>query len=332
MIYDFAIEPELVASWHDRRVAYPVLCQMGLGHRRVPCAFPSAAWKKLVMSAFQSNISEASPPAMQKARKNIEILLKHLHEISTRRNGKLEEGETWLNAATREHAAFPFGGIVVGTTDSNEPPFVAADQLSEQDYPAWTPPAPPVVRQPKELASALGPLLRSATQLRFVDPYFNANDESFFEPLKEYLLVAQKRRTVGGLQIQIHFTVRPQEIELASSIEKRPMTEAEVARSKLVACERRIKPLLLPGVTVQAFAWGEDLRGAKLHNRYVLTEVGGIAVQTGLDRSQRETGQTDDLTILSKEQHEVRWAEYGTKSEAYRRIADTKFNGVSSAS
>ena len=37
-----------------------------------------------------------------------------------------------------------------------------------------------------------------------------------------------------------------------------------------------------------------------MHNRYVLTEIGGIAVQHGLDRS-GNTQETDDLTLLSEE-------------------------------
>lgn len=332
MIHDFAIEPELAASWHERRVAYPFLCQMGLGHPRVPCVFPSAAWKQLVMNAFQANHLDPASPHAHRARQNIQILLRHLEEISTRRNGKLADGETWLNAATREHKKFPFGGIVVCTSAASTPHIVAADRLAEQDHPAWTPPAPPVVRQPKELAKALGPVLRSAAQLRFVDPYFDADDSTFFEPMKEYLLAAQARRSIGDLRLQIHFSVTYENIQQASRVQNRALTEGDVAKSRLAACYSRIQPILRPGVTVQAFAWGEHPRGPKLHNRYVLTEVGGIAVQTGLDRSQRETGQTDDLTILSKEQYVARWSEYCAKGTVYRLISDFSFTCVLSAS
>ena len=103
MIYDFALEPELVASWHDSRIAYPFLCQLGRGHRRVPCAFPSAAWAKLVVRAFQTIFSGEESPQTQRARKNIEVLLRHLQEAGTRRSGRLGDGEPWLAAAAREH-------------------------------------------------------------------------------------------------------------------------------------------------------------------------------------------------------------------------------------
>ena len=179
MIYEFALEPELVASWHDRRAAYPFRSQMGLGQRRVACAFPSAAWRRLVMDAVQARFPEHASPEAQAARRNIDALLRHFHETGTRRNGRLVDGEAWLIAAIREHALFPFGGIVVRASATREPYLVAADQISDEDFPAWTPPAPPVPRRPMDLANALAPLLRWAMDLRFVDPYFDANVEAF---------------------------------------------------------------------------------------------------------------------------------------------------------
>ena len=52
------------------------------------------------------------------------------------------------------------------------------------------------------------------------------------------------------------------------------MSELELARRKLYACERRIQPLLRPRVSLRALAWGEGASGVRMHNRYVLTEVG----------------------------------------------------------
>ena len=77
---------------------------------------------------------------------------------------------------------------------------------------------------------------------------------------------------------------------------------------------------------MRVFVWAEG-RGGKLHNRYVLTEVGGIAVQTGLDRSPPRSSHTDDLTVLSKEQHKARWAEYSASSSVFRLLADSSFTG-----
>ena len=328
MIHEFALEPELVASWHDPRVAYPFRAQMGPGQRRVACAFPFPAWGRLVMNALQASFADPKSPEAQSARKNIEVLLRHIQETGTRRRGRLMDGESWLDAAMREHHEFPFGGIVVRSSSVATPYLVVAERMHEQEFPAWTPPAPPVLRRPRELADALAPILRCATKLHFVDPYFDAADETFFAPMREYLLVAQNRRGLDELQIQVHFGVPPKAIEQASRDEGRPVTEVELARRKLEACEQRIRPLLRPMVNVRAFAWAEGPGGVKLHNRYLLTEVGGIAVQTGLDQSTRGGRQTDDLTVLSREQHEARRAEYCVGAKTYRLLGDSSFAGA----
>ncbi|MEO8071342.1 MAG: transposase [Acidobacteriota bacterium] len=40
--------------------------------------------------------------------------------------------------------------------------------------------------------------------------------------MKEYLLAAQKRRSVGDLQIQLHFEVRQEEVQQPSRLRDRP--------------------------------------------------------------------------------------------------------------
>ena len=299
---------------------------MGLGQSRVPCSFPAAAWSKLVMGAVQACFPDPNAADAQQARKNIEVLLRHLQQTGTRRNGRLADREAWVIAATSEHAAFPFGGIVVRTSATRQPYLVAADQIADEVFPAWTPPAPPVARRPRELANALAPVLRCATQLRFVDPYFDADVAAFFDPMREYLLVAQNRRSVGDLRIQIHFAVSRDDVGQLARIRGQRVSEEEVAKIRLDACDRRIRPILHPGVTLRAFAWGEGPRGERMHNRYLLTDVGGIAVQHGLDRS--AVPETDDLTVLSKEQYEERWAEYSAEGAVRRLIADCRFAGA----
>jgi hypothetical protein len=310
---------------------------MGLGLRRVPCSFPAAAWNRLVIDALQAAFPDPANPDGQRARKNIEILLRHLHETGTRRQGRLTDRESWLEAAQREHNAFPFGGIVVRASASRERFLVVAEELAHEDFPAWDPSAPPVPRRPEDLANALAPLLRCATQVRFVDPFFDPGVEAFFAPMREYLLAAQNRRTVGDLRIQIHFAINRSDVEQHARIRGRAATpdgiEAmalEIATARLEMCERRIKPLLRPGAALTAFAWGEGPTGIRMHNRYVLTELGGIAVQHGLDRG-AVAAETDDLTILSKLQFLQRSAEHSPGSQLYRLIAERTCNGHAAA-
>ena len=166
-----------------RGISFPDTNGTGATTRRLRISVGRLA--ELVMDAVQARFPEHASPEAQAARRNIDALLRHFHETGTRRNGRLVDGEAWLIAAIREHALFPFGGIVVRLLATRErislPPTKPATRLSCLDAPP-----PPVPRRPRELANALAPLLRWAMDLRFVDPYFDANVEAFFEPMREF--------------------------------------------------------------------------------------------------------------------------------------------------
>jgi hypothetical protein len=329
VIYEFAIEPDLVATWHDRRTAYPFLSAMGPGQGRVPCEFPARArdWETLVFNAFAVLFPRDDSPAWQAAKRNLEILLRHLSETGTARTGRLEKGESWLDAAVREHRAYPFGGILVRSAPMRASYLAAADQLGDDGFNAvWHKPSPPVPRRPAELAQALAPLLRCCSEVRFIDPYFDAGVGDFFEPMRHFLEVAQRRRSGRHLRVEIHSAIRVGELAQArrSNLESE---ERKVAEAKLEACRARLLPLAGPGVTLHAFVWAELPRdGDQIHNRYVLTELGGISVPAGLD--QGRPGHTDDLTVLPKEQYHRRWSSYRKGGSNYRIIQEANLSAA----
>lgn len=278
------------------------------------------------MKAAEESVPAGDGVKLQSVRKKMEILLRHLLQIGTRRNGRLGDRGTWLSAVMQEHSEFPFGGILVRTTDVENSYVIGAEGLAERECLTWNPPAPPILRQPKDLAMAMAPLLRSATQIRFVDPYFDSDLPEYFEPMKEYLSAAQQRRTLGELQIQIHFSVRNEQFQ------GKPVRDVDIARQRLDACVRNLTPLLRANVKLNAFAWGEATSGLRMHNRYLLSEVGGIAIGTGLDQSQHGSRQTDDLTIMSKEQLEARWAEFSLQGTLYPALGNRQLVGGTPAS
>ena len=150
----------------------------------------------------------------------------------------------------------------------------------------------------------------------------------FLNRYESTCFAAQRRRTIGDLELQIHFGVRREEVAQASRIRGQQVSDVDVANQKLDSCVERLPTVLQAGVVVRLFAWAEGPTGIRMHNRYVLSEVGGVAVQTGLDRGPRGTHQTDDLTILSREQHRERWTEYAPASTMYRLLADRRIVGA----
>jgi len=62
------------------------------------------------------------------------------------------------------------------------------------------------------------------------------------------------------------------------------------------------------GFQVEFVRWKQKQGGEKLHNRYVLTDLGGVSLGVGLDEG--EPGESDDLLLLPRPQYEHRWSQY----------------------
>ena len=67
------------------------------------------------------------------------------------------------------------------------------------------------------------------------------------------------------------------------------------------------------GATVEFVRWRQKTGGEKFHNRYVLTDLGGVMLGVGLDAG--EPGETDDLSLMSRAQYELRWSQYVTAAD-----------------
>jgi hypothetical protein len=95
------------------------------------------------------------------------------------------------------------------------------------------------------------------------------------------------------------------------------------AKSKLAFFEQeaiKMAARLPAGFTIEFVRWTQKSGGEKLHNRYVLTDLGGVALGMGLDTG--DTGETDDLLLLPRAQYEHRWSQYVANDGAFD-CADT---------
>ena len=105
MIHEYALEPELVATWTDPSDCRYFKESFGLGQGRVVSRYPKR-WKRLVWDAFCGN--------NDLAQKRLEELLVHLSERMVRRsNIQWDANSTsWLENAEREHERYPFHAIL----------------------------------------------------------------------------------------------------------------------------------------------------------------------------------------------------------------------------
>ncbi len=105
MIYEYALEPELVATWHEHHAGRYFKEKFGIGQGRLVSRYPKH-WKRLVWEALAS--------ADQNVQKRMEALLAFLTETMILRATPYHyNGERpWLENAEAEHARCAFRAIV----------------------------------------------------------------------------------------------------------------------------------------------------------------------------------------------------------------------------
>lgn len=284
MIHAFALEPELVATWGRREEFRFVNDKFGLGAPRVLLELPKfTKWKRAVYSA--ANELGLLPEDM----KRIEELFKLFSEHRCRRaHAEYDGGIPWLENAEREFARKPYAGILAAINPRGHPGVLVADQLDQGDSRWAREVACSPSRTPEALAAAISAMLRNCKEVHLIDPYFGPESLRHRTVLEAIMVILAGNDVVPRV-VRVHCK---DEISLQ-------FFESEAAR---------MANRLPAGMTVEFVRWSQRDGGEKLHNRYVLTDIGGVVLGVGLDEG--SPGETDDLMLMSRSQHNLRWSQY----------------------
>ncbi|HEX7840796.1 MAG TPA: hypothetical protein VF469_25135 [Kofleriaceae bacterium] len=294
MIHAFALEPRLVATWGRREEFRFIHDKFGLGTPRALLELPAfSKWKRAVYAAA------AELGLSQEDMKRIEELFRVFGEHKIRRVDSVYDGLlAWLENAEREYDRRPFAAILTTENPRGHQAVLVGDQLGPANS-RWTCAmgATPA-RTPEALATALSAMLVNCKALHLVDPHFgpeNARHRKVLEVLMDVI-------GTHGLVLEV--------IRVHCS-EKSSLAFFEQEAAKMAASLPR-------GISVEFARWRQRGGGEKLHNRYVLTDLGGVALGIGLDAG--EAGETDDLLLLPRAQYERRWAQYVANNGAFDRV------------
>ena len=199
MLYEYAIEPELVATWSDRKVGRYFADKFGLGAPRIVSRYPKR-WKRLVWSAWE----QLSTGKNEIDYARMTELIEQLSEAMVRRtNTVAPTHRSWLNDTTDEHRRVPFHAILARRNPMGHPATLVADDLDERT-PLWTAPRGRTIpRKATAIADAVRPMLRIATEITFVDPYFTPYHQRFRNVLEACVRVCFTMRAGGPPRIRI---------------------------------------------------------------------------------------------------------------------------------
>lgn len=288
MIHEYAVEPELVATWGNLQDFRFFVRSFGVGQPRVVSEFPVVAnWRRLVMHAAR----ELEGLALTR----VAELVRALSEKMIPRPGhSYNNGREWLINAEVEHNRLAFYAILARANPRNHSVVLKPDDIGPANERWDVPRSKAPLRQAQDMCDCIQPMLANCTEVVFVDPYFRANQMAKRRPLERFLQVIASNRRANPIRIEVH---------VSASHEQAPET-----RFFKDECHRFLLPIIPPGLTVVVKRWRSRVGGAALHNRYVLTNIGGVSFGHGLDEG--EPSETDDVQVLERQHYEKRWAEY----------------------
>jgi hypothetical protein len=298
MIYEYALEPALLNNWKDFRYFTE---KFGVPKGRLISRFPKR-WERMVLDSL-TRCGEIEKARIVEALVGIQkhILSRH-HEW----NNQFD----WLSNAETEHGKRPFHAVVASSNPRHHEYVLEADGLSETN-PLWRlPHLPPVQRIALDMAQRVAPLLCFSHRILFIDPHFRPNEIRWRRPLQAFLQVATNKRRPGDiLRVEIH-------------------VKDDLETGLFTTYSQRSLPEIIPsGIRVRILQWREREQGEKLHNRFILTDLGGVSFGVGLDDSDGEDGQTDDIQLLNEETYGMRFAQYAGSTPAFDPVAEIIIDG-----
>jgi hypothetical protein len=285
MVYEYAIDPKSLNNWHRLRF---IADAVGVPHGRLISDFPGS-WSRTVTQSFVG-----SPIEQARLLSQYQKIKPHLIPSA----GRVFDGERkdWLSNAESAHESLPFRAIVAAENPRSHLRVLIIDDIDGTTELWRTSHSLPVPRDAAELADTASLLLQIASDIVFVDPNFVPTSR-FLRPFEQFLQRLLGNRNKAAPRVRL--------------IVKEDDDHAHTGDTFEQNCLNALAKLIPSSLTCELVRVREKSAPAeKLHNRYVLTDWGGIDFGVGLDDDDRVGGQSDDVHLLEKDHFDKRWHQY----------------------
>lgn len=255
MIFEFAISPSLCTNYHDLRF---FLETFGGENGRLFSDIPRKRWERLARKA----IKESSNGQVERKRliAGIERLIRKA--IYRRNSVPTVESELWMDHAIAAHEDRRFQAILTDCYDGNEKCVLLNDyDFTEDDQ--WIIPLDIAIKRvASDMVQAIQPMLNCAQEVILVDRNFNPEFyrwRPFIIELADFLSRKDFRPSINKIDYHIGNRISADQMELL--------------------CNTHILNRMPTGFKINFILWPWD----DLHDRYALTDIGGVEFGIGLD-------------------------------------------------
>ncbi len=280
MIYEFALDPEVISDWNLFRLFYD---KFGIPQGRLIAQFPKR-WKKLVYEAVERN---------EKSEINKKRIVERLNSADSRlwrKERQYNPEVSWLLNAVEQHELLPFHAIISNENQSNSDRILLAEEVDENTE-LWNIPVMKFgSRKAIHLTQFASALLSLSKEVIFVDPHFKPDVRRFQVTLELFLESA----LTSGQHIKL--------IEYHVKRDEKDDYWNDFQTFKRV-CENELPKHLPKGIKIKFIRWEERREGKKFHARYLLTDKGGLLIETGLDEG--KTAEETPIILLNHEMYGI---------------------------
>ena len=272
MIAVFGVEPEVMAHWQHFQKFYK---DFGVEQRRFIARYPKK-WKALVCDRARELVRLGQNTEMQAARM-VERLAGDGSKFKFCKVpcADYEPDRDWLTNAV-EHQP-PFDAIVAAKSGLTDARVGVAEEVLMDEPPFHRERDLTIPRTAKAIIGTAERLLAAATQIVLVEPHFNPAEPRFVRPFVRLIEMLQEREGV------------PQRIELHTA---KPLIFVPTAQEHNY--RHAFEADLPTGWRLDVCFWAETAPEDAQHPRFILTELGGIRIDWGLDE-----GEPGSQTIAS---------------------------------
>jgi hypothetical protein len=282
MWQEYAVDPGMLNTMERFRYIFD---QCGIDKSRLIARFPKK-WEAYFLEHLNSHEMGDVLRASLVAR-----LTSAKAKFTQHNWGPFSGSGPWLDAAEALDVTNPFYAVVSETNPRNSARVLVCDEISDTT-PLWKARTTQnIPRSAQDLADCARQLLFASKEVHLIDPHLDPRQDRFQRTLKAiFTLFAGRIATAPTFIIHTAFSDDKLEGTLTEPV--------WVVRFKQGA-ESSKWNYLVSGLTVKFRIWKEINGGEKLHERFILTDIGGLKYGVGLD--QGDPGQHTPVTVLNED-------------------------------
>ena len=272
MIYEYALEPALLNNWEDFRYFTE---KFGFFQGRFISRYPRR-WKKMVIASL-SETGLKRTKMVERIKKLDDRMLPRQHEWNPEKD--------WLTNAEDEHEERPFHAILAKENPRSKDFVLEGDDV-EDDTPRFKIEGNITIpRSARKIATLVAPVLQHAEEILLIDSNFGPENFRHRHLMKKFLAAAISGRGTSPLKrVEIH---------LKEKAIKNKKQAAAFFRSQAL---EKLPHLIPECMNVRLVRWSDGDSNDRFHNRFILTDRGGLQFGDGLEAGKGK----DQISLFGK--------------------------------